>query len=138
MLQKLEVREVANCAVKRRIARGPLKMIGCGDAAPLNSTLQEPAERDGGARPCQLCETAKNEGSASLKMMKWTEIEAGRAASAAALCRNCPEWAISWQSVQFEGSSVIGYLSRGLAASGVTEGAENAPRFLAAVMMDIV
>ncbi len=113
-------------------------MIGCGDAAPLNPTLQEPAERDGGARLCQLCETAKNEGSASLKMMKWTETEAGMAASAAALCRNCPEWAISWQSGQFEGSSVIGYLSRGVAASWVAAGAENAPMFLAAVMMDIV
>src|SRR6267154_2851891 len=91
-------------------------MFGCGGAASRNSTLQEPVERDGGARLCQLCETAKNEGRASLKMMKWTETEAGMAASAAALCRNCPEWAISWQSGQFEGSSVIGYLSRGLAA----------------------
>jgi hypothetical protein len=69
----------------RRIARSSLKLIGCGDAAPLISTLQEPVERDGGARLCQLCETAKNEGSASLKMMKWTETDAGMAASAAAL-----------------------------------------------------
>src|SRR5882724_12742128 len=119
-----------------RIARSSLKVTGCGDAAPLTSTLQEPAERDGGARLCQLCETAKNEGNASLKMMKWTETDAERAASAAALCRNWPEWAISWQSGQFDGSSVIGYLSRSVAASGVADGVENAARFLAAVMMD--
>src|SRR5258707_8277613 len=112
-------------------------MIGCGIAASLSSTLQEPVERNGGARLCQLCETAKNEGSASLKMMKWTETEAGSAASAAALCRNCPEWVTSWQSGQFEGSSLIGYLSRGVVALALASGAENAPICLAAVTMDI-
>src|SRR5258707_9676783 len=100
-------------------------------AAPLMSTFQEPADRDGGARPCQLCETAKNEGRASLKMMKRTETDAGTAASATALCTNCPDWANSWHSGQFEGSSVIGYLSRGVAALVVASGDENAPMLLA-------
>src|SRR5258705_3527176 len=108
----------------------PLKITGCGDAAPLISTVQEPAERGGGARPCQLCETAKNEGRASLKMMKWTETEAGRTASAAALCTNWPEWENSWQSGQFEGSSLIGYLSRGVAALASTDSPVNAAMLL--------
>src|SRR5882672_3351013 len=115
-----------------------VEMTGCGGAAPLISTLQEPVERDGGARLCQLCETAKNEGRASLKMMKWTETDAGTAASAAALCTNCPEWANSWHSGQFEGSSLIGYRSRGVAALVVASGDENAPMLLATVTIDIV
>ena len=82
----------------------------------LISTLQEAVERAGGARPRQLCETAKNEGKASLKRMKWTAMEEGSATSATALCTNGPEWAISWQSGQFEGSSLIGYLSRDVIA----------------------
>ena len=104
----------------------------------LISTLQEAVEREGGARLCQPCETAKNEGKASLKRRKATATEDGSATSTAALCTNGPEWAISWQSGQFEGSSLIGYLSRGVAAVEASATGAASAICRAAVTMDIV
>ena len=54
--------------------------------------------------------------SASVQGMKWIVADAGNAARTAALCTNWPECAISWHSGQFEGSSLIGYLSRDVIA----------------------
>src|SRR5947207_7005158 len=102
------------------------------------STLQEVVEREGGARLCQPCETAKNEGKASLKRMKCTATEEASATSTAALCTNGPEWAISWQSGQFEGFSLMGYLSPGIAAWDGAATGSTAATCLAAVTMDIV
>ena len=78
------------------------------------STLQDWGA--GGARLRQICLAVREWITASIQGMKWTVAHAGNAARTAALCTNWPECAISWHSGQFEGSSLIGYLSRDVIA----------------------